>query len=156
MQDSLAALIAQYRSGLEAEIALLDRLHAVAARQVEASQASDLTGFMAASDERDSTMSALVTIEHELKPIRSELARYAQSVQRAPEFDHLNALHREAATRVRTILAGDEQAVIALSEAERARRTAAQTLEQGESTLAGYRRVVAPGPGQAALLNKRG
>jgi hypothetical protein len=44
----------------------------------------------------------------------------------------------------------------ALRNAEHARRLAAQTLEQGESTLAAYRRVVTPALESATLVNRRG
>lgn len=42
------------------------------------------------------------------------------------------------------ILGADEQTVRALRDANLARRAAAQVLEQGEATLAAYRRVVTP------------
>ena len=43
-----------------------------------------------------------------------------------------------------------------LKNAEQARHLAAQTLEQGESTLAAYRRVVKPTLASATLVNRRG
>ena len=50
----------------------------------------------------------------------------------------------------------DRDSVEALKEAEQARRVAAQSIEQGESTLAAYRRVVSPGLTPATLVNRRG
>jgi hypothetical protein len=65
-------------------------------------------------------------------------------------------MHREAAALANAILAADRHSVEALHEAEHARRAAAQALEQGESTLAAYRRVVSPPLSSPALVNKRG
>jgi hypothetical protein len=44
----------------------------------------------------------------------------------------------------------------ALRDAEQARRFAAQAVERGESTLAAYRRVVAPRQEGARIVNRRG
>jgi hypothetical protein len=54
------------------------------------------------------------------------------------------------------VLTVDEGSLEALKEAELARRVAAQALEQGESTLAAYRRVVTPTLKSATLVNRRG
>ena len=48
------------------------------------------------------------------------------------------------------------QTMAALKEAEAARRFAAQTIDAGESTLAAYRRVIAPPPTSAAIVDERG
>src|SRR5690349_12099166 len=102
-----AALLSQYHAGLEAEIALLARLEAIATRQLIAAEQGDLPTLGIAIDERDEAMSALVTIEHELKPIRLELAAIAESLRIIPEFETVAALHRHAAQRVASIVAGD-------------------------------------------------
>jgi hypothetical protein len=44
----------------------------------------------------------------------------------------------------------------ALRDAEAARRFAAQAIDAGETTLAAYRRVVAPPPASAAIVDERG
>jgi len=53
-------------------------------------------------------------------------------------------------------VAVDQDSVQALKNAEQARHIAAQALEQGESTLAAYRRVVTPTLASATLVNRRG
>ena len=50
----------------------------------------------------------------------------------------------------------DQESLEALKEAERARRFVARALEQGESTLAAYRRVVSPTLTGATLVNRKG
>jgi hypothetical protein len=57
---------------------------------------------------------------------------------------------------VERIVVEDRAALDALKQAEQARRFAAQSLEQGESTLAAYRRVVAPNLPGASLVNRKG
>jgi hypothetical protein len=54
------------------------------------------------------------------------------------------------------ILKTDESSMQALSNAELASRAAATSLEQGEATLAAYRRVLTPAVGSASLLDIRG
>ena len=153
---STSALLSQYHAGLEAEIQLLERLETIATRQLAASEEGDLPAFGDASDERDRAMSALVTIEHELKPIRMALLEYRKALDDVHEFQDVAALHREAAAMVERIVTQDRNSLEALKEAELARRFAAQSLGQGESTLAAYRRVVAPPLGGPNLVNKKG
>jgi hypothetical protein len=152
----LPPLVAQYRAGLEAEMTLLHRLDWLAARQRDTSEKGDLEGFANFSDQRDRVMAGLVTIEHELKPIRMALLEYRKALDDVHEFQDVAALHREAAAMVERIVTQDRNSLEALKEAELARRFAAQSLGQGESTLAGYRRVVAPPLGGPNLVNRKG
>ena len=152
----MAALLAQYRAGLDAELTLLHRLQEVANQQREATVAGDFDALNTVSDARDAVMANLVTIEHELKPIRLTLASRAGELADDPEFQDVAARHREAAVRVAAILTSDRESLESLKEAESARSFAARTLEQGETTLAAYRRVVAPHVSGAALVNRKG
>lgn len=152
----LPQFVAQYRAGLEAEMTLLHRLEWLAARQRETSQHGDLEALAAVSDQRDRVMAGLVTIEHELKPIRMALLEFRKSLDDVAEFRDVATLHREAAALVERIVTKDRESLDALKEAELARRFAAQSLGQGESTLAAYRRVVAPPLAGANLVNKKG
>ena len=65
-------------------------------------------------------------------------------------------LRQQAAALVARILATDEESIQALADAELARRAAVASLEQGETTLAAYRRVLSPTLAQASLLDRRG
>jgi hypothetical protein len=152
----LPPLVAQYRAGLEAEMTLLHRLEWLAARQRDTSENGDLEGFTNFSDQRDRVMAGLVTIEHELKPIRMALLEYRKALDDVHEFQDVATLHREAAAMVERIVTQDRNSLEALKEAELARRFAAQSLGQGESTLAAYRRVVAPPLGGPNLVNRKG
>jgi hypothetical protein len=154
--SELGALVEEYRAGLEAEMALLHRLEALAVRLREASEDGDYETLHEVSDERERVMGSLVTVEHGLRPIRATLAEARDVLADVLEFQEVTNLHRTAARLVSGILSSDQRSLRALKEAEVARRFAAQTIEQGENTLAAYRRVVAPPVTNAALLNRRG
>lgn len=154
--SELGPLVTQYRTGLEAEMALLRRLDALSGQQREVSSSGELARLVAISEERERLMATLVAIEHGLKPVRQQLVAARTQLEDVVEFQHVVALHREAAELITEILSVDQRSMESLKEAEFARRTAAQTLEQGESTLAAYRRVVSPLLSSATLVNRRG
>ena len=152
----LLPLVEQYRAGLDAELMLLHRLQAIAVDQRRASETDSTTDMQASLDHRDRVMATLVTVEHELKGVRQQLLKFREQLSDMPAFQEIVALHRQAADLVADIVAVDEDSVQALKNAEHARHLAAQTLEQGESTLAAYRRVVKPTLASATLVNRRG
>ena len=154
--QDLPPLVAQYRAGLEAEMRLLHRLEWLSAQQREKTEAGDLEALSLVSDQRDRVMAGLVTIEHELRPIRTMLLEYRREMDAVSGFQDVATLHKEAAALVERIVATDRTSMEALKQAELARRFAAQSIEQGESTLAAYRRVVAPRLPGATLVNRKG
>jgi hypothetical protein len=154
--DELRALVNQYRAGLEAEMALLHQLETLAARQRELAVGADLSDAPSLIDVRDRVMANLVAVEHELKPIRTALSEHRAALEHLADYDILARHHREAAALVSSILASDHQSMDALREAEEARRFASKSVEQGESTLAAYRRVIAPPLTAATLVNRKG
>lgn len=154
--NELTPLVEQYRAGLDAELMLLHRLQAIAVDQRRASETGSVTEMQGTIDNRDRVMATLVTVEHELKGVRLQLLKFREYLADLPAFQEIVALHRQAADLVADIVAVDEDSVQALRNAEQARHLAAQALEQGESTLAAYRRVVAPTLASATLVNRRG
>jgi len=154
--DELPQLVAHYRAGLEAEMTLLRRLQVLATEQRQLSEQGDLEALAAATDRRDRVTAGLVRIGHELKPVRTRLMQNRPALDRLREFQVVAALHQSAATLVERIVIEDRASLDALKQAEQARRFAAQSLEQGESTLAAYRRVVAPTLPGASLVNRKG
>ena len=151
-----ARLIDQYRAGLEAELHLLRQLAEVSDRQRSVSGEGDFPGFTDAADERDRLMQSLVTIEAELREVRAKLSADRPTAITLPGFEQVVALHREAAQVVANILSTDKESLSALADAEVSRRSAVAGLEKGETTLAAYRRVLAPPPTNATLVNRRG
>lgn len=149
-------LVAQYRAGLEAEMALLRRLQALAVRQQAIAGSTDLLALDELTDARDAIVASLVAIESDLRPLRETLASARTLLAQDVAFGDVVALHDEAGRLVADILAADAASRAALQQAEATRRLAAQALDRGEHTLAAYRRVLAPGLAHAALVNRRG
>ena len=154
--ETLADAIVSYASGLDAELDLLSHLELLSARQREATISGSVDDLTACSDERERLTAALIALEQDLKPIRALLADNAHAAARLPGFPALVARHHSAARRVSALVDADAQTMAALKEAEAARRFAAQTIDAGESTLAAYRRVIAPPPTSAAIVDERG
>ncbi len=148
--------LAEYRAGLEAQIGLLEQLVQVSARQRGESARRDFEGLGAAGAERDRLTQALVTIENGLKDLRVRLTASRDRTVVLPGYREVVALRQQAAALVARILATDEESIQALADAELARRAAVASLEQGETTLAAYRRVLSPTLAQASLLDRRG
>jgi hypothetical protein len=154
-ESPLVALIEQYRAGLEAELVILRRLEQTAARQREASAAQDVGALNRAADERDGLMAALVSIEGQLRVVRQTLSGSREEARHLPGYGEAVRLHREAIALVSGILNTDSESLDALAAAELARRETARAMEQGETTLAAYRRVMTALPG-ATLVDRRG
>jgi hypothetical protein len=156
MPHDLQSMIAEYRAGLDAELALLRQLDVLSARQRAASLSGDLAALRDVHGARDTAMANLVAIAHELKPLRTALAEHRDTLQHMPAFHPVATLHEEAAAMVSRIIASDKESLAALQEAEHARRAAAAAMERGETTLQAYRRVIAPAASNATLVNRKG
>jgi len=156
MTDTLREALADYGRGLRAEIALLRQIEGLSGAQREASVSGDLPRLGQISSERDRLTQALVTLEAQVRPVRTALSDHLAQARRLSGFLELVALHRQAEQLVTAILAEDHATQAALQDAEHARRLAAQTIEVGEATLAAYRRVLSPAPGSAGLIDERG
>lgn len=154
--DDLRQRLAMYGPGLEAEVALLHQLKRLSLAQRETTDAHDVDHLSFIAQDRDRIMAALVTIEHELRPAREALAEGRERASAFPGFAEVAALHRTAADLVATIVRSDQDTVRALQNAEVSRRLAAQTIGAAGSTLAAYRRIVAPPLVGAGLVNRHG
>ena len=152
----LVDALAEYRAGLDAEIALLEQLALVATRQRRVTARRDFEQLGVEGDERDRLTRALVAVEEGQQPVRARLSAARDSVVTQRAYTEVVGLRQRAAALVTRILATDEDSMQSLADAELARRAAVASLEQGETTLAAYRRVLAPSLGQASLLDRRG
>jgi hypothetical protein len=152
----LAALVAQYRAGLEAEIALLRRLDDLSLRGHQLTRGDELNALDEVSDARDTVMAGIVTIESQMRGLRLTLVAFRERLAGTAAFEKLAALHREAAALATVIVGTDRNSLAALREAELARRLALDALEKSENTLAAYRRVIAPPLSNASLVDRKG
>jgi hypothetical protein len=155
-RDELEQALATYAAGLEAELGLLRHLRRLADIQRAASQEPNFPSVHKLNDERERLMASLVKVEHEIRPLRLALHEEHRRAADLAGYDQVAALHRQASDLVANILSADRKTVEALRTAEVARRAASQAIELGETTLAAYRRVVAPELINASLVNKRG
>ncbi len=155
-ERDLADGLAQYRAGLETQIALLGQLELVAARQRGVSARRDYDQLGLEGEERDRLTRLLVSVEQDLQPVRARLFDARTLVARAAGYSDVLALRQRAVALVSRILATDEESIQSLTDAEVARRAAVASLEQGETTLAAYRRVLTPSLPHAALVDRRG
>lgn len=156
MPRALASSLLEYRSGLERELGLLGELLHLATRQRDRLQAGDLPALPALVEARFRVMSALSAIEDRLRPVREAIVQRIEDARRLPGFDALVRLHREAEGLVTAIQLADRAMLCDLETAGVARREAAQALETGEATLAAYRKVLAPAPGSATIVDRHG
>jgi hypothetical protein len=154
--EELAQSLTTYGAGLQAELALLHQLEALALAQRDCSARNDLEALTRVGDQRGRLTTALVQIEHELKPARETIAAHLAAARRFPIFSEVLARHREAGDLVASILESDRELLQQLQVAEQARRQAAQAIETGEVTLNAYRRVLAPSVSSVGLINRRG
>jgi len=115
----LAALVEQYRAGLEAELMLLHRLYALAIEQRSAAQIGE--EFQCIIDRRSRIMTTLETVEHELKAVREHLAADRERLIELPAFHELVARHTEASDLIADTLAVDRDSLDALNDTEEAR-----------------------------------
>jgi hypothetical protein len=152
----LAQSLATYGAGLQAELALLHQLEALALSQRECSARNDLEALGRVGDQRGRLTAALVQIEHELKPAREAIAAHLASVRRFAVFSEVLKRHRMAGELVARILESDRELLQQLQVAEQDRRQAAHAIETGEVTLNAYRRVLAPAVSSVGLINRRG
>lgn len=155
-RSEVEQLLAQYRSGIEAELLLLRQLAALAERQKASTDARDYERLSAESDERDRVTRSLVTLEDGLTDVRHRLAAVKAQAVTLPAYDVVVELRRQAADLVSTVLSVDQESLKSLADAEMARRAALASLEKGETTLAAYRKVLTPPVEHAALVDRRG
>ena len=91
---------------------------------------------------RDRLTSGLVSIEDGLREIRRRLTEAREEAKQLPGYAEAVALHHDAITLVTKILGSDKASLDSLASAELVRRDSLRALEQGETTLSAYRKVV--------------
>jgi hypothetical protein len=153
--SQLEALIEQYRSGLDAEMVLLRRLEQVSTQQRDAAAAHDMETLNQIADMRDRLTNGLVSIEDGLREIRRRLSDARDEARQLPGYDEAVAVHHEAITLVTKVLGSDKASLESLASAELVRRDSLRAVEQGETTLSAYRKVVSLSS-SATLVNRRG
>jgi hypothetical protein len=155
-RQQLELALEEFRKGLETELALLRQLQSIAAEQRTVSAARDFDRFKIVSDERDRLTRSLLAIEQGLSEHRERLGTMRDEASVIPVYGSILALRQASTDLVNEILACDREAMRVLADAELARRAALASLERGETTLAAYRKVLAPPVSAAGLVDRRG
>jgi hypothetical protein len=149
-------MLAQYRAGLEAQIALLRQLEAVASRQRTVSESRDFERLAAESEWRDSLTRNLVEIEQGLAAGLRAMGASGPAVATLEGLSEVVSLRRTTANLIARILATDQLSLQSLANAEVAHRSALASLERGETTLAAYRKILTPPASSAAFFDRVG
>src|SRR5689334_14291305 len=99
-RESLEHLLHQYRSGLDAEFALLKQLEQLAWRQRDLTDVRDLDAFGGVGDERERVTTNLLAIEETLRITRDTLKGAGEAVKRLPDYPSVSDLHRRVSDMV--------------------------------------------------------
>jgi len=152
----LESVLADYRTGLDAELSLLAQIEAVATRQHALSHPTDPDVLTALALERERHLAALAALEQQVQPLRQQIADNVGRARQQPGFAGIADRHRRASDIVTSIMRLDESSLDVLRRADADRRAAAQSLETGEATLAAYRRILQQPQPSAGLFTQRG
>jgi hypothetical protein len=147
--------LASYAVGLDAMIALLHEVEAVARRQQASAAARLFDQFARDSAERDRLTASLERLDQELAPLRRLAIDHGGEWHAHPAYARVQALRATAAALIAAVLTIDGDARSALSDAGLAQRADMASLEQGEATLSAYRRAVAV-PSAGSRLSRVG
>ena len=156
MTADLATALADYRTGMDAELQVLAQLESIAARQHALPHPPSSEDLTTLGLERERHLSALSGLEQQIEPLRALVAARLDVARTLPGFAGVAERHRRAAEYVAAIMRLDAESLQALQRADQERRTAAQNLEAGEVTLAAYRRVLQQPQPSAGLFDERG
>jgi hypothetical protein len=152
----LAAALADYRTGMDAELQVLAQLESIATRQHALAHPAPAEALTNLGAERERSLAALNGLEQHLEPLRAIVASQLEHARTLPGFAGVADRHRRAAEYVAAIMRLDAESLQALQRADQERRAAAQNLEAGEVTLAAYRRVLQQPLPSAGLFDERG
>ncbi len=156
MTDELETTLADYRTGLDAELVVLAHLEELATRQralPDPAPADDLTALAL---ERQRQLSILAALEQQVAPLRQHIASHLGAARQQPGFAGVAERHRRAADTVARIARLDDDNLAALQHADVERRGTAHDLDAGEATLAAYRRTLQQPHAAAGLFTQRG
>lgn len=153
--EQLDSTISIYAAGLDAQLDLLHQLQELAVRQHATSAAADVEPLRALGEDRERVMILLLGVEEQIAPLRQQLAAHLADARTRPGFAPVASLHRVAESLVNEILGADRETMDAVRAADATRRQVAQMLEAGGTTLAAYRRSLAPATAGAVILDER-
>ena len=156
MNADLVTVLADYRTGLDAELQLLQQLEDVATRQRALPFPPTADDLTALGVERERHLTALFGLEERLLPLRQQIMSSLPAARELPGFAGVADRHARVGALVTAIMQLDTESLAILARADQDRRAAAQSLETGEATLAAYRRLLQQPQPSAGLFTQRG
>lgn len=149
-------VVLAYTAGLDAEIALLQQVEALAAEQRAVCARDELLPLGALATRRAALMHELATVEARIAPLRDRLQSDLDRALRTPGYPTAEARRQEAQTLIYRQLSADRKLLTDIEACLASRRREAHDLDTGYATLAAYRRVVEPTLASAGLFDRRG
>lgn len=156
MNTDVETVLADYRTGLDAELVLLAELESLATRQHALPHPADSAILTSLALERERQLAALAALEQQVQPLRQQIAAALTDFRQQPGFAGVAERHRRASEFVARITRLDDESLEVLQRADVERRAAAHSLETGEATLAAYRRIVQQPQPSAGLFTQKG
>ncbi len=145
-----------YTAGLDAQIALLQQVEALAAEQRAVWARDELLPLGALATRRAVLMHELAAVEARVAPLRHRLRSDLERALGTPGYGAAEARRQDAQTLISRLMAADRTFLTDLETSLVSRRREAHDLETGGATLAAYRRVVVPDIASAGLFDTRG
>ncbi len=149
-------VLADYRTGLDAELAVLADIEALATRQRTLPHPIDPDLLAALAHERERQLAALAALEARVLPLRQHIAASLSRFRTMPGFAGVADRHQRASDAIARIARLDDESLAILRRDDADRRVAAHSLETGEATLAAYRKVIDQAPDPAGFFAERG
>jgi hypothetical protein len=149
-------VVLAYTAGLDAEIALLHQVEALAGEQRAVWARDELLPLGPLATRRAALMHELAAVEGRIAPLRDRLRGDLERAMRTPGYGAAETRREEARTLAHRLLAADRKLLTDLETLVASRRQEAHDLDTGNATLAAYRRVVVPTVDSAGLFDQRG
>lgn len=149
-------VVLAYTAGLDAEIALLQQVEALAAEQRAVWARDELLPLGTLATRRAALMHELAAVEARIAPLHERLRSDLERAIRTPGYGAAEARRQDAQTLIYRLMAADRKLLTDLETSLESRRRASHDLDTGNATLAAYRRVVVPAVASAAVFDQRG
>ncbi len=149
-------VVLAYTAGLDAEIALLQQVEALAAEQRAAWARDELLPLGALATRRAALMHDLAATEARIAPLRDRLRTDPDRARRCPGYAAADARVIEVQTLIQRLMQADRAFLTDLESTLESRRREAHDLDTGGHTLAAYRRIVVPDVESAGFFDRLG
>jgi hypothetical protein len=150
------AVLDHYCEAFRAILGHLAALLDCAQCQESAAHVADFDALERATLRRRDIMQAVASADATLQVTRAQFASDDSALPLHPRFASVRQLHGHARSLVAEIAERDARVQDAVARARDRAGADAHQLEMGETGLAAYRRVVAPPPDSAELVDRRG